>query len=54
MESMKNVLVNKLGEKFSQGLGEISIKMSEKAMGKCLFAFAYEPKIPMELLKQNK
>ncbi|GKX68951.1 cyclic lactone autoinducer peptide [Inconstantimicrobium mannanitabidum] len=54
MESMKNVLVNKLGEKFSEGLGEISIKLSEKAVGKCIMSGFYEPKLPIELLARNK
>lgn len=54
MESMKNVLTNKLGEKFSQGLGEISIKLSETAVNKCVIALMYEPKMPIELLQKSK
>lgn len=53
MRNMKDVLINKIGESFPETLGELSIKLSEQAMGKCLAWGAYEPKISIELLKEN-
>lgn len=53
MKNMKDVLINKIGGGFSEALGEISIKISDRSMGKCGFFAMYEPKIPLELLKEN-
>ncbi len=53
MKNMKKNLFSKIGEKLAITLGETSIKLSEKAMGKCFMGCYYEPKIPIEMLKVN-
>lgn len=53
MKNMKENLFNKLGEKLAINLGEASIKLSEKAMGKCFIGAIYEPKVPIEMLKET-
>ncbi|WP_160677314.1 cyclic lactone autoinducer peptide [Clostridium sp. C8-1-8] len=51
MNSMKNQLVEKLANK----IGEASIKISDKATGKCMIGYFYEPKAMLEIIKeQNK
>lgn len=49
--------ITSIGEKFgSKLIGEIgnaSMKIGDQARGSCFFLAAYEPKIPLELLKEN-
>ncbi|MGE5626901.1 MAG: cyclic lactone autoinducer peptide [Solirubrobacterales bacterium] len=52
MRSMKNQLSDVV-ETLIKGVGNTSIKISEQAMGKCLLLGIYEPKISIELLKEN-
>lgn len=53
MRSMKEKL-SKISEKVIENMGEISIKTSEKSTNKCLlFLGFYEPKFPIEMLKEN-
>lgn len=56
MRNMRAQLYNmggKIGMKVVEGLGEASIKISEQAMGKCIIFGIYEPRIPIEMLKEN-
>ncbi|MHC1685335.1 MAG: cyclic lactone autoinducer peptide [Clostridiaceae bacterium] len=56
MKSMKDKLAKvscKISEKITEGIGEISIKTSEQATGKCFLFWNYEPKFPIELLGEN-
>lgn len=53
MRNMKDVLISKLGKSVSKNLGKFSIKLSEQAMGKCVLSACYEPKVPINLLKEN-
>ncbi|WP_297420062.1 cyclic lactone autoinducer peptide [Clostridium sp.] len=43
----------KLGGKIIDGICEVSIKIGEKSRGRCSMFGAYEPKIPIELLKEE-
>jgi len=56
MRNMRAQLHNmggKMGMKIVRGLGEASIKISEQAMGKCIIFGIYEPRISVEMLKEN-
>lgn len=52
MRSMREQIAN-VAEKVVNGICEFSIKIGEEARGKCLHWGAYEPKIPIELLKNE-
>ncbi|MDP4145188.1 MAG: cyclic lactone autoinducer peptide [Bacillota bacterium] len=52
MRSMKEQL-SSMGEKLIANIGETSIKITEQALGKCIILGLYEPKIPMEVLKET-
>lgn len=52
MKNLKEDLFN-IGEKLVTCIGDVSIKMSDQAMGRCIAMFIYEPKIPIELLKES-
>lgn len=57
MKSMReqiNSTGERLGEKIINGICEASIKIGENARGRCSSFGIYEPKIPIELLKENK
>ncbi|MCR3758933.1 cyclic lactone autoinducer peptide [Clostridium felsineum] len=45
--------VNKIGEKFIEGIGKASMKIGEQASDTCVLITLYEPKMPEELLKEN-
>lgn len=53
MRNMKENLLNKIGEKTANVLGDASIKLCKKSFDKCMWFLCYEPKIPMEILKEN-
>lgn len=50
--NLKNQL-NKVNEKFINGIGEASMKVGEHANRKCILFTLYEPKMPEELIKEN-
>lgn len=57
MKNLKEQIVNlgdRMSEKIINGIGETSIKISEQARGRCILLGVYEPKIPIELLKEDK
>jgi hypothetical protein len=46
---------DKLFEKLAKTVGEASIKISDKATGKCMMGYFYEPKAMLDIIKdQNK
>lgn len=53
MRGTKKEITIKAGEKITEGLAQTAVKLGEMAMGKCGFVLLYEPKIPMELLKES-
>lgn len=57
MKNMRKQIVNvsqKLSGKIIDEICEVSIKIGEKSRGRCSAWGAYEPKIPLELLKEKK
>lgn len=52
MRNMKEELFS-MGEKLITNIGDATIKISDQVTGKCLLPFLYEPKVPIEVLKQN-
>ena len=53
MNTMREQLFSKLGEKLAGRIGEASVKISDKAIEECIMYGLYEPKIPAEMLKNN-
>lgn len=56
MKSMREQITNtgeRLSEKIINGICEVSIKIGENSRGRCSFFGSYEPKIPIELLKEK-
>lgn len=56
MKSMSEQITSmreKLGGKIINGICEVSIKIGEKSRGRCSTFGAYEPKSPIELLKEE-
>jgi hypothetical protein len=43
----------KLKETIAKGIGQEAVRISEKAVGKCLVFGIYEPKVPIELLMKK-
>ncbi|GAA0077065.1 hypothetical protein UT300005_14430 [Clostridium sp. CTA-5] len=57
MRNMRKHIANtgeRLGDKIINELCTFSIKVGEKSRGRCAAFSAYEPKIPMELLREEK
>ncbi|MBK1809914.1 cyclic lactone autoinducer peptide [Clostridium sp. YIM B02505] len=48
-----NNMKNKVFEKLARTVGEASIKISDKATGKCMMGYLYEPKAMLEIIKNN-
>jgi cyclic lactone autoinducer peptide len=42
-----------MGEKIVKGIGEATIKVGEKSVSKCIIFGIYEPKVSIEVLKEN-
>ena len=56
MRNLKEQLVNvgeKFGCRFINDVGNMAVKIGDQSRGLCFFFSDYEPKIPMELLKEN-
>ena len=56
MKSMREQITStgeRVSGKIIKGICEVSIKIGEKSRGRCSMFGAYEPKIPIELLKEN-
>lgn len=52
MRNMKDK-ISDFTEKFADVIGEVSIKISDKACEKCFILGIYEPNVPIEILKEN-
>lgn len=56
MRNMREQITS-MGEKLSgkiiNGICDVSIKIGEKSRGRCSVVGAYEPKIPIELLREE-
>ncbi|GFZ32186.1 hypothetical protein CSC2_27120 [Clostridium zeae] len=48
-----NNMKNQLFEKLAKTVGEASIKISDKATGKCMIGYFYEPKAMLEIIKDK-
>ncbi|GFP74620.1 cyclic lactone autoinducer peptide [Clostridium fungisolvens] len=44
---------NQLFEKLARAIGDTSIKISDKATGKCMIGYFYEPKAMLEIIKNK-
>ena len=56
MKSMKEQIFSmgeRVSEKILTEIGETSIKISDKARGKCFMLGLYEPNFSLEMLKEN-
>lgn len=54
MNNMKENLINSLGEKVLDKVGDVAIKLTEKGVNKCAAWGIYETQFPMELLEEEK
>jgi len=56
MKSMREQITStgeRLSDKIINGICDVSIKIGEKSKGKCFNFSAYEPKIPIDWLKEE-
>ncbi|HOV27591.1 MAG TPA: cyclic lactone autoinducer peptide [Pseudobacteroides sp.] len=56
MKNLREQIVSmseKFGSRLIGEIGNASIKIGDQSRGACFFLAAYEPKIPLELLKEN-
>lgn len=53
MKNMKDTLINKISKKAANSIAEVSVKIAEESVERCLFFLCYEPSIPAEMIKEN-
>ncbi|AFS77862.1 hypothetical protein Curi_c07890 [Gottschalkia acidurici 9a] len=54
MSNINKNSISKFEEKFFDVLASISEKIADRSMGACIAYFAYEPKLPEELIQNMK
>lgn len=52
MRNMREQITS-IGERLTDEIGNVAVKIGEQSRGFCAFAFIYEAKTPLELLQEN-